>query len=71
MSATVRQIMTEWVVAVRGDATFKEMADTLGTCRISAFPVIDDAGKVIGVVSEADLLARMAAREGQPTGWTA
>lgn len=64
MSATVRDVMTARVVAVREDATFKEMADMLGTCRVSAFPVIDQAGKVIGVVSEADLLARMARQDG-------
>jgi len=68
MSATVRDVMTARVVAVREDATFKEMADMLGTCRVSAFPVIDSAGKVIGVVSEADLLARLARQDGHP-GW--
>jgi len=38
MSAIVRNVMTARVVAVREDATFKEMADILGACRISAFP---------------------------------
>jgi CBS domain-containing protein len=63
MSAKVRDVMTARVVAVREDATFKEMADILGTCRISAFPVIDHTGQVIGVVSEADLLARQARQD--------
>lgn len=60
MSATVRDIMTARVVAVHEDARFKEMTTTLRASRISAFPVIDHAGKVIGVVSEADLLAKEA-----------
>jgi CBS-domain-containing membrane protein len=34
------------------------MAARLRQSRVSAFPVIDDDGKVIGVVSEADMLAR-------------
>jgi CBS domain-containing protein len=68
MSATVRDVMTARVVAVHEDARFKEMADMLGTCRVSAFPVIDDAGKVIGVVSEADLLSRLARQDGH-AGW--
>jgi CBS domain-containing protein len=34
------------------------MAGRLRQSRVSAFPVIDDDGKVIGVVSEADMLAR-------------
>jgi CBS domain-containing protein len=63
MSAKVRDVMTPRVVAVREDATFKEMADILGACRISAFPVIDHAGQVIGVVSEADLLVRQARQD--------
>ena len=58
MSATVRDVMTTRVVAVRRDATFKEMAAMLRRSRISAFPVVDDARRVIGVVSEADLLVK-------------
>jgi CBS domain-containing protein len=60
MSASVRDVMTTRVVAVRKDATFKEMAAMLRKSRISAFPVIDNAGRVIGVVSEADLLVKEA-----------
>ncbi len=55
---TVRDVMSSQIVAVRRGATFKEMAATLREYRISGFPVINDDGKVIGVVSEADLLAR-------------
>ena len=58
MKTTVRDVMSSQIVAVRRGATFKEMAATLREHRISGFPVIDDHGKVIGVVSEADLLAR-------------
>jgi CBS domain-containing protein len=60
ISATVRDVMTTSVVAVRKDASFKEMAAMLRSCRISAFPVVDDAGRVIGVVSEGDLLVKEA-----------
>ncbi len=60
ISATVRDIMTTSVVAVRKDASFKEMAAMLRSRRISAFPVLDDAGRVIGVVSEGDLLVKEA-----------
>lgn len=52
--------MTTSVVAVRRDASFKEMAAMLRSRRISAFPVIDDRGRVIGVVSESDLLVKEA-----------
>ena len=60
MSATVRDVMTTRVIAVRKDASFKEMAAMLRSSRISAFPVVDDARRVIGVVSEADLLVKEA-----------
>jgi CBS domain-containing protein len=50
--------MTTQVVAVKLGASFNEMAARLRQSRVSAFPVIDDDGKVIGVVSEADMLAR-------------
>jgi CBS-domain-containing membrane protein len=60
MNATVKDVMTTEVVAVRRDTTFKELASALRRHRVSAFPVVDDAGRVIGVVSEADLLAKEA-----------
>jgi CBS-domain-containing membrane protein len=58
METTVKDVMTEQIVAVRRDASFKEMAASLREHRVSAFPVVDDDGKVIGVVSEADLLPK-------------
>ena len=60
METTVKDVMTTQVVAVMRGATFKEMAATLRRYRVSAFPVVDENGKVIGVVSEADMLAKEA-----------
>jgi CBS-domain-containing membrane protein len=56
MNATVKDVMSTRVVAVRETASFKEMAARLREHRVSAFPVLDHDNKVIGVVSEADLL---------------
>ena len=61
MSVTVKDVMTTRVVSVRKEASFKEMAAMLKRSRISAFPVLDHAGRVVGVVSEADLLVKEAA----------
>jgi len=66
MNAIVKDVMTTNVFAVRGNATFKEMATTLHERRVSAFPVIDDESKVIGVVSEADLLTKEALENAVP-----
>jgi CBS domain-containing protein len=57
MKSTVKDVMSTYVFAVRKDATFKEMAARLRQQQVSAFPVLDRENKVIGVVSEADLLA--------------
>ena len=66
MSTTVRDVMTTGVIAVRGDTSFKEMAAMLGSSRVSGFPVIDRAGKVLGVVSETDMLIKEADRASHP-----
>ena len=60
MNATVKDVMTTEVMVARRDTNFKEIAATLRRYRVSAVPVVDDAGRVIGVVSEADLLAKEA-----------
>jgi len=60
MRSMVRDVMTSAVVAVRSDASFKEMVAKMRESRISAFPVIDGSGRVIGVVSEADFLNKEA-----------
>ena len=63
MNATVKDVMTAEVVAVRRETTFKELAAALRQHRVSAFPVLDDRDRVIGVVSEADMLAKEAMTE--------
>jgi CBS domain-containing protein len=60
MRITVKDVMSTHVIAARKGASFKEMAGRLREHRVSAFPVVDDDGKVIGVVSEADLLTKEA-----------
>jgi len=58
MHAYVRDIMTTRVVAVSPATSYRKMTGMLREHRVSGFPVVDDGGKVIGVVSEADLLAK-------------
>jgi CBS-domain-containing membrane protein len=60
MQTAVKDVMTSRVIWVKQDASYKDMAARLRENRVSAFPVLDDEGKVIGVVSEADLLTKEA-----------
>jgi CBS domain-containing protein len=63
MRRTVQDVMTRDVVAVRGSTPFKELVRLLNEHRVTALPVLDDAGRVVvGVVSESDL----ALKEVQP-----
>ena len=56
MRRTVQDVMTREVVAVRGPTPFKELVRLLNAHRVTAMPVLDDAGRtVVGVVSETDL----------------
>jgi CBS domain-containing protein len=60
MKSCVRNVMATRVVAVRKNASFKEMIVRMRRSGISALPVIDDDGGVIGVVSQADMLDKEA-----------
>jgi len=58
--ARVKDIMTTHVVAVRSDASYREMIAALRARRVSGLPVVDAEGTVVGVVSETDLLTKRA-----------
>ena len=65
MKSMVRDVMTTRVIWVTKAASFREMVTAFREYRISAFPVIDENRRVIGVVSEADLLAKEALDGGE------
>jgi CBS domain-containing protein len=54
-----KDIMTTRVVTVRPDTPVKEIATTLLMQRISAVPVVDAHERLVGIVSEGDLLHRV------------
>jgi CBS-domain-containing membrane protein len=64
MKAVVRNVMSTHPVSVPKTASFKEIAARLREVGVSGFPVVDDDGKVIGVVSEADMLVKEALEGG-------
>ncbi len=51
-----RDVMTSPVITVRPDTPIKEVARLLLTHHISGVPVVDEAGKLVGILTEADLL---------------
>ncbi len=53
---TAADIMSRDVVSVSPDTTLREIANLLVEHGISGVPVVDRAGRVVGIVSEADLL---------------
>lgn len=60
----VGSVMTTNVVRAQYGTPFKEVARLLAAHRISGLPVVDEDDKVIGVISETDLVARQAATPG-------
>jgi len=49
-------IMSFPVLTIRPEATIRELADVLGENDVSGLPVVDDEGRLLGVVSEEDLI---------------
>jgi CBS-domain-containing membrane protein len=57
-SSLVRDVMTTEVVTAEPSTPFKEIAARLAQHRISAVPVVDAARRVLGIITEADLLLK-------------
>ena len=62
MPATVRSVMSQDAVSVRAFTPYKQIVRILLDYDISAVPVVDETGRVQGVVSQADLIEKEAQR---------
>ncbi|WP_330455580.1 CBS domain-containing protein [Streptomyces sp. NBC_00820] len=62
----VSDVMTRAVVAVGRNALFKDIVERMAQWQVSALPVLEGDGRVIGVVSEADLLPKEEFRDSDP-----
>lgn len=51
-----KDIMTEQVMTVKKDLTIKKLSECFIKHRVSGFPVTDDNDKIVGVVTEKDLI---------------
>jgi len=64
MQIKAKDVMSEGITSLTHDATVQEAAELLVNTGVSAMPVLDKDGIMIGIVSEADLI-----REASPETW--
>jgi CBS domain-containing protein len=62
-------VMVTNVITVGPDACVQDVAGILLDCRISAVPVVESNGKLLGIVSEGDLMRRVEAGTGRTRPW--
>lgn len=55
---TAKEIMVKDVITVKLDTTIEELSDILLENGISGAPVVDDDNRLLGVVSEADIIVK-------------
>lgn len=60
----VRDVMSRQVATIAPNRTVVEAANMMKTRNISCVVVIDESGQVMGILTERDLLQRVAAKEG-------
>jgi len=66
-----RDLMTPDVITVPPETPVLAIARLLGDRGISAVPVVDAEGQTVGVVTEGDLIRRLAGEQDKPAGWFA
>jgi CBS domain-containing protein len=64
-----QDVMVSPVITVSENSTVRDLAKLLLTNRISAVPVVDSDGKMVGTVSEADLMHRSETGTERPSSW--
>ncbi|MDI6822480.1 MAG: CBS domain-containing protein [Actinomycetota bacterium] len=52
----IKEIMTRDLTAVSEDTTLKEAARIMARCRFSGLPVVDDEHRVMGIITEKDII---------------
>lgn len=61
---SVRDVMTRNAIKIRDDADFSEVTNLLSENRISGLPVVDGENRVVGVITEADVLSMAGMQKG-------
>ncbi|ELS03127.1 putative transcriptional regulator, contains C-terminal CBS domains [Xenococcus sp. PCC 7305] len=66
MKKTVADIMTTNPIVVKPNTPLQEAISILAENKFSGLPVVDDAGKLVGVISESDLMWQESGIESPP-----
>jgi CBS domain-containing protein len=69
MNNTAADIMTKNVIQVRPGDSVPKVAAALSAHNISAAPVVDASGKLLGMVSEGDLMRQLGAKHAMRRAW--
>jgi CBS domain-containing protein len=64
-----RDVMVSPVITASPGSTVKSVAETFLKHHISAVPVVNDAGKIVGIISEGDLLRRVESGTERRRSW--
>ena len=62
LGTEARDVMTEKVTTIGPDASIEDLAELMVKQRVNPVPVVDEQGRLIGIVSRADLVDMMAAQ---------
>ncbi len=64
-----KDVMTSPIVTVGPEATVQEIAKLLIERQVSGMPVLDQGGRVVGIVSEGDLMRRVEHADERHRSW--
>ncbi|MGI0489553.1 CBS domain-containing protein [Pantanalinema rosaneae CENA516] len=64
LGQTVGEVMTANVVTITPDKSLAEAARTMHDHNVHRLPVVDDAARVVGILTRGDIIREMAAEQG-------
>ncbi len=66
-NATVRDAMTSNAKSVRPDDSVKDVMKLMGSEQVRRIPVVDDDGRIVGIVAQADIVREASDRKAERT----
>ncbi|MDR9404555.1 MAG: CBS domain-containing protein [Halothece sp. Uz-M2-17] len=60
LGQTVEEVMTDRAISIKTDRPLKEAAHLMHKREVRRLPVVDDAGKVVGIITRGDIVRTMA-----------